>query len=90
MSRKTKKFITDVATGAMGCKIVTGTTAVTASADTYYAVQFITNCTPTVLTITDGDGTFTGVTYTAGTVVYGDITAITAGASETYILYKSK
>jgi len=81
-------LLEDTAIGKMGCKIVTGTTAVTAEAGTYYAIQFITDCTPTAFTITDGDGTFTGVTYTAGTVVYGDVTAITAGASETYILYK--
>tara|TARA_Y100000385_G_scaffold226541_1_gene237219 strand:+ start:1074 stop:1334 length:261 start_codon:yes stop_codon:yes gene_type:complete len=82
-----RKLLEDTAIGRMGCKIVTGTAATTAASGTYYAVQFITNCTPTTFTISGGTGTFSGVTYSAGGVVYGDITAITAAASETYILY---
>ena len=82
-----RKLLEDTAIGRMGCKIVTGTTATTAASGTYYAVQFITDCTPTTFTISGGTGTFSGVTYSAGGVVYGDITAITAAASETYILY---
>jgi hypothetical protein len=90
MARTHKKFIDDTSIGAMGCKVVTGTAAETATSGTYYAVQFITDCTPTAFTIENGDGTFSGILYTAGTVVYGDVTAITAGAGETYILYKAK
>jgi|14BtaG_2_1085337.scaffolds.fasta_scaffold06496_2 hypothetical protein len=74
--------------GTVGNKIVTGTTAVTVDSGTYFAVQFITDCTPTVLTMQNGVGTFSGIEYAQGTIIYGDITAITAGASETYILYK--
>ena len=77
------------AIGAHGCKIVTGTEAVSVSSKTYYAVQFITDCRPTAFTMSDSDGTFSGVTYKAGTVVYGDILTITGGAGETYILYKN-
>jgi len=82
-----RKLLEDTAIGRMGCKIVTGTTVVSEAAGTYYAVQFITDCTPTTFTINEGSGTFSGVTYTAGTVVYGDITAITAASGESYILY---
>lgn len=71
-----------------GSKIVTGTTAITASSGTYFAVQFITDCTPTAFTLANGEGTYSGIQYGEGTVIYGDITAITAGASETYILFK--
>lgn len=74
--------------GTVGNKIVTGTTAISVASGTYFAIQFITDCTPTAFTMADGEGTFTGVTYPAGSTVFGDITAITAGASQTYILYK--
>ena len=74
--------------GTVGNKIVTGTTVVTATSGTYFAIQFITDCTPTAFTMSDGEGTYTGITYVAGTTLFGDVTAITAGASETYILYK--
>ncbi len=74
--------------GTVGNKIVTGTTVVTATPGTYFAIQFITDCTPTAFTISDGEGTYTGITYAAGTTLFGNVTAITAGASETYILYK--
>ena len=80
-----KLFLEDTAIGRMGSVIQTGTTPVTGS---FYAVQFITDCTPTTFTVADGTGTYTGVTYTAGTVVYGDITAITVAAGETVIAYK--
>ena len=54
----------------------------------YFAVQFVTNCTPTTLTISNST-TVTSVQHTKGTIIYGDITAITAGSGETYILYKN-
>ena len=80
-----KLFLEDTAIGKMGSVIQTGATAVTGS---FYAVQFITDCTPTTFTVADGTGTYTGVTYSAGTTVYGDITAITVAAGETFIAYK--
>jgi hypothetical protein len=78
-------LLEDSAIGGMGSVITTGATATTGS---FYAIQFITDCTPTTFTVADGTGTYTGVTYTAGTVVYGDITAITVAAGETFIAYK--
>lgn len=80
-----KLFIEDTAIGRMGSVITTGTGATTGS---FYAVQFITDCTPTTFTVADGTGTYTGVTYKAGTIVYGDITAVTVGSGETFIAYK--
>lgn len=78
-------LLEDTAIGNQGCVIQTGATAVTGD---FYAVQFITDCTPTTFTVGNGTGTFTSVTYKAGTVVYGDITAVRVGASETFIAYK--
>ena len=74
--------------GSNGCLMVTGNANTTAPSGVYYAVQFITDCTPTTLTITNST-TVTGVKHKAGTVIYGDITAITCGSSETYLLYKN-
>ena len=71
-----------------GCLMITGNAATTAGAGTYFAVQFVTNCTPTTLTITNST-TVTSVQHSKGTIIYGDITAITAGSGETYILYKN-
>ena len=78
-------LLEDSAIGGMGSVIQTGATTVNGN---FYAVQFITDCTPTTFTIADGTGTYSGVTYTAGTVVYGDITAIRVAAGETFIAYK--
>tara|TARA_R100000231_G_scaffold139553_2_gene121236 strand:+ start:1889 stop:2182 length:294 start_codon:yes stop_codon:yes gene_type:complete len=75
--------------GVHGVVMVTGTAAQSVDSGTYFAVQFVTDCTPTTLTISNST-TVTSVAHKAGTVIYGDITAITAGASETYILYKAK
>tara|TARA_Y100000015_G_C2376622_1_gene82843 strand:+ start:278 stop:529 length:252 start_codon:yes stop_codon:yes gene_type:complete len=80
-----KIFLEDSAIGAQGSVITTGTGATTGS---FYAVQFITDCTPTTFTVSDGTGTYTGVTYKAGTIVYGNITAVTVAAGETFIAYK--
>lgn len=52
-----------------------------------YAIQFITNCTPTVLTETNHTGTASGIQYTAGTIIYGNFTAITVGSGETVRIY---
>tara|TARA_R100000700_G_C3175567_1_gene150429 strand:+ start:2911 stop:3204 length:294 start_codon:yes stop_codon:yes gene_type:complete len=75
--------------GMHGVVMVTGTATTTATSGTYFAVQFVTDCTPTTLTISNST-TVTSVQHKAGTVIYGDITAITAGSGETYILYKAK
>jgi hypothetical protein len=82
----TAKYL-DKSLGGNGSKLVTGTTAVTATSGTYWAVQFITACTPTTLTVVGGTGAYT-VTYPAGFILYGNITAITVGAGESYVLYK--
>jgi len=87
MSRKQKLFLNESAIGYMGSKIVTGTTAISVSTGTFYAIQFITDCTPTALTMQGSTGTFNGILYKAGTVIYGDVLTITAAAGESYILY---
>ena len=84
-----KKFIDDTSIGSMGCKIVSNGAAQSVTDETYYAVQFITDCTPTAFTIDGGEGTFSGIAYSAGTVVYGDVRAITCGSGEAFILYKA-
>ena len=71
-----------------GCVMITGNAAQSVDKGTYFAVQFVTNCTPTTLTITNST-TVTSVQHSKGTIIYGDITAITAGSGETYILYKN-
>jgi len=87
MAKKQKLFLDESAIGYMGSQIVTGATAISVSAGTYYAIQFITDCTPTALTMQGSTGTFSGITYKAGTVIYGDVLTITAAAGESYILY---
>ena len=52
-----------------GSKIVTGNTAITASSGTFFAIQFITDCTPTAFTMQEGEGTYSGVTYGEGTLI---------------------
>ena len=79
-----KLFLEDTAIGRMGSVIITGNQTV----GSFYAVQFITDCTPVTFTVADGTGTYEGVTYSAGTVVYGDITVLRLAGSETAILYK--
>ena len=84
-----RKFIEDTSIGRMGCKMVSDGSAQSVTTETYYAVQFITDCTPTVFTIDGGDGTFSGITYSAGIIVYGDVRTITCGSGEAFILYKA-
>ncbi len=79
-----KLFLEDTAIGRMGSVIITGSQ----TAGSFYAVQFITDCTPVAFTVADGTGTYEGVTYSAGTVVYGDITLLRLAGGETAILYK--
>ena len=73
--------------GNSGCKMVSGNTAQNESSGTYFAVQFLKACTPTALTITNSTEV-TGVEIPAGTVIYGDITAITGDSAAFYVLYK--
>ena len=80
-----KLFLEDTAIGRMGSVITTGGGPVTGN---FYAIQFITDCTPTTFVVADGTGTYSGVTYQAGTVVYGDITSIRVSPGETFIAYK--
>jgi hypothetical protein len=73
--------------GNSGFKMVSGAGAQSETSGTYFAVHFLTACTPTVLTITNST-TVTGTEIPAGTVLYGDVTAITGDASAFYVLYK--
>ena len=68
-----------------GSVIVTGTGDTTGE---FFGVECITACTFTTFTIANSTGTFTGIAYPIGTVIYGDITALTAGSSEIYIAFK--
>ena len=70
-----------------GFKQVSGSAAQTAVSGTYFAVQFLTECTTTLFTAKNSV-TINATTYAAGLVVYGDITAITCSADNVYILYK--
>ena len=73
--------------GESGAVTISGTTAVSESAGTYCAVNFIKASTPDPLTIT-GVTTIAEVEYPAGTWLYGDVTDITCDADALYILYK--
>ena len=79
-----KLFLEDTAIGGMGSVIVTNGTAT----GSFYAVHFITQCRPAVFVVADGTGTYSGLTYPAGTVIYGDITDLTVPNGEIAILYK--
>ena len=70
-----------------GFVMITGTGAQSVASGTYFAVHFVTDCTLTVFTATNS--TAVTVLHKAGSTVYGDILTITAGASETYMLYKN-
>jgi len=76
----------DTSLGKNGCKMVSGADVETASSGTYAAVQFIAACTPTVFTMTSST-TIVDVEILAGTIIYGDITAITGDGDAFYILY---
>tara|TARA_R110000765_G_scaffold110200_1_gene201585 strand:- start:3118 stop:3408 length:291 start_codon:yes stop_codon:yes gene_type:complete len=70
-----------------GLVMITGTAAQAVTIGTYFAIQFVTDCTPTVFTAHNST-IVTSVVHKAGTVIYANILRFTAGASETYILYK--
>ena len=70
-----------------GFVMITGTAAQSVASGTYFAVHFVTDCTLTAFTATNS--TTVTVTHKAGSTVYGDILTITAGSSETYMLYKN-
>ena len=61
-------------------------TSRTFTSGTYYAVQFVTETIVQGLTMTNS--TTIATTYPAGSVLYGDITAIQGTAADIYILYK--
>tara|TARA_R110002012_G_scaffold2124_9_gene10207 strand:+ start:20774 stop:21355 length:582 start_codon:yes stop_codon:yes gene_type:complete len=73
--------------GDNGCVMINGNAAQSESAGTYFAVQFLKACTPTTLTI-GSSTTVTGQEVPAGTIIYGDITAITGDSGALYVLYK--
>jgi hypothetical protein len=70
-----------------GVLMIKGTAAQSAVSGTYYAIQFVTDCTPTAFTATDST-LILSVVYPAGTVLYLDILTITCGSNEVYTLYK--
>ena len=74
-------------TAANGILMIKGTAAQTPSAGTYYAVQFVTDCTPTTFTASNST-LIEDFIYPAGTIIYADVTAITCGSNEVYALYK--
>lgn len=78
----------DRQTANAGFVQIKGSTGHTADPGTYFAVQFVTECTMTAFVVTNSIVITDGV-YPAGLVIYGDITAITcAAADNVYILYK--
>ena len=68
-----------------GSVIVTGTGATTGE---FFGVECITACTFTTFTMANSTGTFTGIAYPIGTIIYGDITALTASSANTFIAFK--
>jgi len=72
--------------GNSGVVMISGDAAQSVSAGTYFAVQFITECTLSVFTM-ENSTTVTGV-FPAGSVIYGDIRTITASSGNIYVLYK--
>lgn len=74
----------NLAFGQNGATITTNTSAVSGS---FAAIQFITAGAFSALTIANGTGTFTGVTFPAGFILYGRITGYTL-SSGSVIAYK--
>jgi len=73
--------------GDPGSVTIAGNAAQAVSAGTYWAVNFISATTPTVLVL--GNSTaVVDVEYPAGTWIYGDVRNITGDSSGLYILYK--
>ena len=72
--------------GNSGVVMVSGGAVQSVSSGTYFAVQFIKATTPATFTI-QGSTTVTGVEFPAGTIIYGDVTAITGDANGCYALY---
>jgi len=71
--------------GGASREIVTGANAWTGNA---FAITFVTETTPTLFTMNDTTGTLDSIVYPAGLTLYGNITAITPGATESIILYR--
>ena len=53
-----------------------------------YGFHPVTDCTPTVMTIENGTGTFSGQLYSKGDIRYGRFTAITLPLGEYAWIYK--
>jgi hypothetical protein len=54
----------------------------------FFAVQFITDCTPIVLECEDGEN-FNEFNFKAGDIVYLNVTSLHTSAGEEVILYKA-
>jgi hypothetical protein len=67
--------LTQFAMGQHGSEIVTGTGA--GAAGPWSAIAMVAETTFSALTMSGGTGTFTGVAFPAGFVLYGPITAFT-------------
>jgi len=65
--------------GFNGGTLITGTTAKTGS---WYAVQVVADVVFSTLTGNLGGDTYAGVTFAAGTVIYGSFTAITLASGK--------
>jgi DNA/RNA endonuclease YhcR with UshA esterase domain len=86
MSNRSDKAI-EFSMGSVGPEIVTGTGSGTAGP--WNAIQFVTAGAFSAITINNGTGTFTGVTFPAGFTLYGEITAFTL-SSGTVVANKGK
>jgi len=72
--------------GVGGSKTISGAAAQSVAAGTYWAVMMIKETALTTFTMTNSQ-CVTGLTYPAGTWIYGDIRTITGNSSGAYILY---
>lgn len=70
-----------------GFKQVTGTAVQSEDPGTYFAVQFVTECTTSAFRFYNSE-TQDITTFPAGLVVYGDVASIICSANNVYILYK--
>lgn len=77
--------VDNLSLGTNGAKIVTDTTATTGE---FYAIQVIDDATFSALTGFQLQGTWTGVAFPAGTIIYGRFTAFTLSAGKV-VAYRS-
>ncbi len=73
-----------------GSEIITGGSVDASGPGVYFAVQFITDCTPNTFTVFNGTGTYSGIVYKAGTICELDVDSLTLPAGESAILYKAQ